>query len=269
MEQKFPKLIYIMGTGRSATTILEILISNNPGICGVGEITHIFRDGLCRNVSCSCGEKAHHCVLWGNVFKNNHLSKSLPLYYKKLFHRVDWHSGFIKHVMGFFSNNQKKDYQRINYFLFKRISDINDCQVIVDSSKYAGRAIALSRAFPGKVKVICLTRSPVGLINAFTRIETGEQKPKMIHAIITYYLFVMLCCRIAINIIGNHNCTVITFEQLMKEPEKVLTKIERLIDIRLDKTRQKILEDDFFKIDHIVTGNRLKKKEPSNSNQIS
>ena len=41
-------LLYIMGTGRSATTILEIILTNNPKITGVGEVTHIFRDRMNR-----------------------------------------------------------------------------------------------------------------------------------------------------------------------------------------------------------------------------
>ncbi|WP_319526445.1 hypothetical protein [uncultured Desulfosarcina sp.] len=266
-------IIYIMGTGRSATTIMEILLTNNFGITGVGEVTHIFRDGFIRNDLCSCGFKAKTCFIWGNVFDRLNLSGSEVTKYSDLFHKFDWHIGFLGLIFGFFNKNNKSDYKSVNYDIFKNVSNLTNCNFIVDSSKYASRAILLSKLFPGKVKVICLSRSPSGLIKAFKKTDTLEQKPKKLYDIVLYYTFVMLCCRIAVNTIGKQNCTVITFEQLMKQPYEVLSIIERLTGTNLKEAKQKILKNESFKIGHIVTGNRLRKKgsiqfKPSSSRYI-
>ena len=253
-------ILYIMGSGRSATTILEILLTSNPKITGVGEITHIFRDGIFRNEICSCGQKTKDCNFWKDVFNNLSFSEIDFVHSKNLFLKFDWHSGFFKNAMGLFTQKEKNDYERVNDEIFMSVLEKTGCKIIVDSSKYAARAIALSKAFPGKVKVICLTRSPAGLIKAFKRVDAAEQKPKKIYSTFLYYVFVIFCCRIAINIIGSQNCVVVTFEQLMEQPGTVLSRIEKLIGICLEETKRNIDQDEFFKIGHIVTGNRLRKK---------
>ena len=62
-----PRLIYVMGTARSGTTILEILLGNNPGIANLGEVSHIFAHGFIRNDDCACGHPARECPVWGEV----------------------------------------------------------------------------------------------------------------------------------------------------------------------------------------------------------
>ena len=46
MKNSIPDILYIMGPGRSGTTVLHILLANNPGFFGMGEITHVFRDAF-------------------------------------------------------------------------------------------------------------------------------------------------------------------------------------------------------------------------------
>jgi hypothetical protein len=257
-----PTILYIMGTGRSATTILEILIANNPEVSGVGEITHIFRDAVINNNRCSCGSIVDSCPLWSTVLKNKMFVEKYQrkTYCKSLFYRFDWHYGFIKQVFGLFKKLEKKAYQEINSLLFQTASQFYGCKILVDSSKYAARAIALHKAFPGKVKVICLTRSPNGLVKAFRRIDAEEQRPKNLFAIVLYYLFVLSCCRIALFIIGKPNCIVISYEELMRDNISVFDQIEKLSDISLSSIKEKVLNNEYLDIHHIMTGNRLRKK---------
>jgi len=64
-----PDIIYIMGTGRSGTTILEVLLTNNARIVGAGELKHIFRDGFLANRQCSCGHATLDCAMWSAVLR--------------------------------------------------------------------------------------------------------------------------------------------------------------------------------------------------------
>src|SRR5687767_4385545 len=50
-----PEILYVMGTGRSGTTILEVLLTNEEGITSTGEVKHIFRDAFVRDLQCACG----------------------------------------------------------------------------------------------------------------------------------------------------------------------------------------------------------------------
>ena len=62
-----PKVLYIMGTARSGSTILEILLSKGKGVFGAGELTSLIQDGFIENKQCSCGSSCADCDVWGRV----------------------------------------------------------------------------------------------------------------------------------------------------------------------------------------------------------
>ena len=64
--------------------------------------------------------------------------------------------------------------------------------VILDSSEYAGRALALSKIVQADVMVICLTRSPAGLMASFQKLNKDEQRPKGPFAAMLYYLVTLV-----------------------------------------------------------------------------
>ena len=177
-----------------------------------------------------------------------------------MFRKFDWHSGFLKQLLNSFNKKDVTAYNKANKVLFDGASELTNCEWIVDSSKYASRAVALSRIFPGQVKIICLTRSPLGLINAFKRTDADEQKPKNLFSVFLYYSFVLGCCRIATIAAGRKNCSIVAFERLVADHDSVLKKIEYDCGIDLDVIRKKIEYDEFLEIHHILTGNRLRKK---------
>ena len=79
----FPMIIYIMGTGRSGTTILEVLLGSQDKVVQAGEITHIFKDGIQRSIACACGSLAEKCPLWGSVLFGTHLNITKSSEYRK------------------------------------------------------------------------------------------------------------------------------------------------------------------------------------------
>ena len=215
------RIIYIMGTGRSGTTILEILLSANNDICSVGELTHIFRDGFGRKKSCACGQPFNQCVFWSRVNKYLGLSQQMFLKCRYLFNRIDWHLGFLKQLFMAVSDKKTSVYNQINNALYKACADASGKPVIVDSSKYPSRALMLSKLYGGSAKIICLTRSPEGLFAAFKKNDI-EQPAKSSLGIFLYYAYVLLCCRITALI--TKNVFFITFEELIMYPVKTIKK---------------------------------------------
>lgn len=57
-------VIYIGGYGRSGSTLLDVLLDAQPGILGVGEVTHLFRFAA-EQRECSCGQQFVDCPVWG------------------------------------------------------------------------------------------------------------------------------------------------------------------------------------------------------------
>ena len=61
-----PKVTYILGAGRSGSTVLERLLSSAPGVVGTGEIATLWRRTLSA-LTCSCGAPAPDCPFWVDV----------------------------------------------------------------------------------------------------------------------------------------------------------------------------------------------------------
>jgi len=60
-------LVYIGGSGRSGSTLLERMLSCVPGFWPVGELVFIWERGLRRNDLCSCGARFRDCEYWVQV----------------------------------------------------------------------------------------------------------------------------------------------------------------------------------------------------------
>ena len=60
-------LVYVGGSARSGSTLLESLLARIPGFCSVGELVFIWERGLKRNDRCGCGARFHDCAFWAQV----------------------------------------------------------------------------------------------------------------------------------------------------------------------------------------------------------
>jgi len=258
MNISMPDIIYIVGPGRCGTTILGILLANNTDIFGVGELAHLFKDGFIRDVTCSCGKPTSKCDIWKVVRQrcNWHQDKIPAM--ANLLRSVEWHSKFPLLAMNLVSSWTLRKYRDVNQQLFQAVESVSVNSVVVDSSKYAGRALALSKVFPGKVWVICLTRSPAGIISSFQKTDAAEQKPKSLFSIVVYYLYVITCLRVVAWRLGARVLQM-KYEQLLADPRGTLAKIEKWCGFDLSSVRQKLEEDAWFKVGHIITGNRLRR----------
>ena len=254
-----PQVIYIMGSGRSGSTVLEILLANNPQIAGVGEVTHIFRDGFIDNVDCSCGHQMASCSLWSAVARHCNWGSKDFENLARLFHYVSWHSRFPILAAGLMPMDVMIQYKSVNACLFSAASFSTEASLIVDSSKYAGRALALVKLFPDDVRVICLTRSPASLVSAFNKTDAGEQKPKSLLAVFLYYIYTLACFRVVAWKLGSR-LLKITYEDIMTRPVETLEKIGRWSGQDLGQVISAVRNARLLEVGHIVTGNRLRKQ---------
>lgn len=61
------KIVFIAGNAHSGSTLLDLLLSAHPGICGLGEVTKVFKtftDKMADYELCSCGEPVNKCPFW-------------------------------------------------------------------------------------------------------------------------------------------------------------------------------------------------------------
>ncbi len=258
MNEMTTGIVYIMGPARSGTTILSVLLENSPGIVSAGEVTHLFQDGYVDGNECTCGQKIDQCIFWRGVVSKLSLDAQEAEAAASLFKKLDWHSGFRRAYSGSHSEQDWQRYQTINRDIFHAISQ--SPKLIIDSSKYAARALNLQQVFPGSTKVICVLRSPEGLIHSFIKPNKDEQRPKSLLKIVVYYYLVMWSLFLA-NKRLKENVMIINYETLIEQPIVVLERLEKFLDTDLSVTKDKIRSESTLEVGHIVTGNRLRKNK--------
>ena len=52
-------ILFIVGSSRSGSTLLERLLNELPGVLSVGELKRMWRRGFVENRLCSCGQPFH------------------------------------------------------------------------------------------------------------------------------------------------------------------------------------------------------------------
>ena len=251
------KLIYIAGTARSGSTILEILLSNSPYYCGAGELTHFYNDAINHNIHCSCQQHAKDCPQWKTLYSR--FSDDAGAAYKMT--KFDSHKGFISQLLPLNSRATLRAAGKLNKqvlrSLIKRKPTTN---TVIDSSKYCGRALMLYRYTDVDTKVIFLTRSPAGLIHAFSKPNRYEQLPKSPFKTCCYYILVTLSIFITKSLMKNSDFVCIDYETLKTSPEVIIHNIERALDIDLSDQRHALTELNGLQPGHIITGNRIRNK---------
>lgn len=272
VDAVLPDILYIMGTGRSGTTILEILLASNRGFTGVGEVKHIFRDGYLMDMPCACGSSARQCELWSAVLRSTGWKHEELGKLRETVERIESHARFPFTFSKLIARENTALYGRAAEALFTSVAAARGSSVVVDSSKYAGRALMLSRLFPNSVKVLCITRSAEGILDAFQKKNDAEQRPKGPLAVAAYYMYVLLCMKLVRRQLKDR-CFSIRFEDLNRNPEAVLGAIETWSGYSLSTARARVARNEFFEVGHIVTGNRIRKKrkvrfEPGSSRRV-
>lgn len=63
------KVLYIGGTGRSGSTILDNILGQIPGFFSVGELRYLWERGMVDNRLCGCGRPFRECPLWRSVLR--------------------------------------------------------------------------------------------------------------------------------------------------------------------------------------------------------
>jgi len=255
-----PQLVYIMGTARSGSTILEILLGNSPGCLNVGELTHVLADGFVRGDPCSCGRPAGSCELWGEVRRRCGWTDWDVRQFARVTREVDWHPGFVRAWLGWWPHSTWARYRDGWSVLLQAVEAVSRASVLAESSLYPARALALWRLLGPRLKVLCLTRDPVGLLASFTKPHQDEQLPKTTWQLFCYVVAVEAAARLAAWRIGRAQVLVVRFEDLATDPEATLARIGRWVGVDMRRPIELVRERAGLSPGHIVTGNRVRKE---------
>jgi len=168
-----PVVVYIGGSGRSGSTLLERLLGAVPGVAALGEVVHLPERGLVLGHRCACGEPLASCPFWAPVGQEafGGWDQVDGRAWRDLQHRVD-RNRHIPQLAVPASRRFRADLathvDRLAR-LYRAAARVSGASVLVDSSKHASTAFAL-RHLPGPdVRVVHLVRDSRGVAYSWTK----------------------------------------------------------------------------------------------------
>jgi len=244
LKQK--NILYLLGSGRSGTTLLATILNSTNTISTSGEL-HQFYTYLLDKSACSCGAIVTECEFWKLVINDMNLTPEEIQVYAKKQNNEEGHRYIPSILLG---RKASPDYTLSQEKLFNAISNHTNKHWILDSSKYIGRFLLLNQISSFKLKGIYVVRDVRGVINSFNKQVQTPRKP--ISTIVYYLLtnfFGQLVCWL------NKDVIKLKYEDFIDNPH------EHIQDIYKNLLGQNYDEDtlnDIFEIPHIIGGNRLK-----------
>jgi hypothetical protein len=149
------KVVFILGSGYSGTTLLDLILGSHSRMIGLGEIhAKAFDPFLNENQLCTCLFRARECHFWSKV-----LTRLRDLTGQESFRLapVDVHQHAIV---------------RNTADLFRAIQEVSGAEVLVDSSKRTRRANLLVESGLFEPKIIHLVRDGRGV--AYSYLKRGQ-----------------------------------------------------------------------------------------------
>ncbi len=242
-------IIYLLGAGRSGTTLLATLLHAHPAVFTLGEMLQFF-EHLQAKKPCSCGEKLQQCPVWQPIvqtlaFKPGEIDTALAITKAVEKHR--------KIPREWCTQKTNETYTRVHEKVFREVQKKHPRQWLLDSSKYIARYLALKKNPSNHIKGVYLVRDVRGVVHSF---QKNVQTPKKPFSAILYYNLINFWGQLVAHF--DKNVIKIRYEDLIETPEESLAKIYRHV---FEKEPGEIQLPDDFKMPHIIGGNRMKAKK--------
>lgn len=239
-------LLYLLGAGRSGTTVTASVLNAQEQIHTAGEL-HQFVSHLRGDRVCSCGEQLNSCEFWGSISRNYsdsgiNLDSWQELNDKKEAHRnIPWY---------LINTSSATEYSNLQTQLLHNIQkQIAPASWILDSSKYIARYLLLRKNKNLKLKGIYMVRDVRGVVHSFSKNVQSRRGPWL--AVVYYNL---------INFFGQLVCWTdsrvikVRYEDLVLKQEHTLN---RILDHVLGEFSSAEPADE-FDMPHIIGGNRMR-----------
>jgi hypothetical protein len=173
-EDQAVTVLYVGGTGRSGTTLLERILGQAAGCCAVGELVFLWERGLRGNERCGCGERFGECPFWTQVGKQAFGGwDSLDLdEVQALQQQVDRHRYLPNMLAPRLSAAYGRRLDRYGQLLervYRAIRTVSGQPVVIDSSKDASHAFLLRRVPGVDLRLVHLVRRSHGVAYSWTK----------------------------------------------------------------------------------------------------
>jgi Sulfotransferase family len=180
------KVLYIMGWGRSGSTIMDNLLGGIDGFFSVGELSYLWERGLVEGRRCGCGRPVRECEVWSRVLLagfgdalGDEVDPQRVVRWQRDAVRVRHTPGLIRYPRHAPTGRPALDsYVAVSARLLRATADVTGARVIVDSSKRPSDG-ALLRLVPGvDPYFVQLVRDPRAVAYSWRRRKAQPDRPR-------------------------------------------------------------------------------------------
>lgn len=177
-----PTIIYVVGAGRSGSTLVERLLGSQAGFVNVGELMSVFSSGVLWNERCGCGEPFDDCALWGRVGTrafgswDREAAESMVALRRRLVRQRRAAPLLLGTTNRTSTGLQSELMAYVDTFtrLYAAIGVETGARVIVDASKEPVHAFLLSRLTGLDLRILHLVRDPRGVAFSWAKADVSR-----------------------------------------------------------------------------------------------
>jgi hypothetical protein len=170
--------VYIAGSGRSGSTLVERALGAIPGWVNVGELIELFRKPSVAEELCGCGQPFALCPFWSEVGSRVFGSwTSTEIARVGALQRQVSRQRYLPRLLVTGEDSATafadtlREYGAIYDSLYRAIADVAAADVVLDASKWPGQALALQRVVAPKMSLLHLVRDPRGVAYSWTKTQ--------------------------------------------------------------------------------------------------
>lgn len=159
------KVVAISGSGRSGSTLLSLLLSQDSGVFNLGQLRHLWRSHADNEV-CSCGRPLQDCEVYGRIVADAGAMAELgKAFFKDAARHSDWGDPITRSEM----QAKHAAYLEGVANVLRKIGEQRELNQFVDSSKAPEFALALSLIPDTELYLLNLVRDPRAVVCSWYR----------------------------------------------------------------------------------------------------
>ncbi len=257
-------LIYILSTGRSGSTLLDVLLGAQPECWTLGEF-QLLDIGVGRQMQCGCHSQLSRCDFWGPIVDRVRQSLRFPLgYFRSGRHPngkvVRW--GLLPSILTGgplpFQRPAAEAYAQSNLAALdeaKYAAEQHKGKIswLVDASKDPYRLLWLQASGYFDIRVVHLIRRPEGFVANMMRSADVSGPAAVVKYAGRWLVDNVIALTLLWRMFWPETVRTIHYEDLAADPEGVIGDLCAWLDVPFDGDRTQSTR---YQINHGVAGNR-------------
>jgi Sulfotransferase family len=225
-----PRVIYVMGAGRSGSTTLGITLGNCPGVFYAGELDN----WLVRSGRPQVEDEPERTEFWERVRGNLADPDGASALFGNEAQRAIERSVSLARVHLWRERRRlRARYRAIAEDLYRAVSKTAGGSHLVDTSHYPLRARELQPVEGIDLYLVFLLRDPQGVVASFNRQDVGEFTKSTIHSNVYLWVTHLLSLLVFLRQPRGRRLFV-SYERFLADPESTLTEILMLAGARTE-----------------------------------